>query len=99
MTDGITNEELMEATIDRILARRAQSSTFHLTWEQRFPYATNECAYCNAEFTEDNPCWNDEGCNPVGTLHIDGECKRCAEVRIAKRGPQFVPGPQHERGE
>lgn len=46
--------------------------------------ATNFCVHCDAEFTEVNPCWNSDGSSADGTLHIDGECKQCAN-KVADR--------------
>jgi len=58
-------------------------------------YGTFECAYCGEEFTDQNPCWNDEATYANGS-HKDGECKRCAAK--GKRD-SFIITPQHERGE
>lgn len=41
--------------------------------------ASNACRHCFEAFTADNPCWSSSACNSAGTLHVSGECKRCAE--------------------
>lgn len=42
---------------------------------------TNECIFCEEEFTAENPCWNDAGTyyNDADEVigHIDGECRNC----------------------
>lgn len=42
---------------------------------------SRRCIYCGAEFTAENPCWNDEGTclEHEPPMHINGECKVCAK--------------------
>jgi hypothetical protein len=63
----------------------------------KMDFASDICLYCGDTFTEDNPCWNDDGCTEDFKLHVDGECKRCAEVRQAQTSPQrrLYPGLEH----
>lgn len=57
----------------------------------KLDFADNECIYCYKQFTEDNPCVNDDGCTEDGKLHVDGECKACSELRnsCARCGNRF----------
>lgn len=44
-------------------------------------HGTNTCCICGTKFTQDNRCWNDSGCNEAGTIHLNGVCMRCSDVR------------------
>ncbi len=52
--------------------------------DQLKDYATMKCSYCGETFTEENPCWNDDGLyfadedETIVNGHLDGECKKCA---------------------
>lgn len=53
--------------------------------EQTKEYFSDQCVYCEATFSVENPCWNSDGSNEDSTLQCDGECKNCAHDRQIKK--------------